>query len=268
VARELGFAVSKEKRDWSKKDQSYDHRWRLYTTDATASVGDAAGTVALVVTLIGSELTCEGHEEASAKITAAYADLKGREVLQAGHITTWLGNLLRDRLDGVKYGGCWYVPRHNRALAERIVDAFVAAKWGSDWMSPPTPIATSAQLARGIANGLAAEVDVTVAQFEVDNAACAANAAASTAEKKPLGHIGEKAAASYLKKFRAHAERVKLFAALLGPALVAESRAKVEGATAKLNEYLDDGMGIGERFAMVWSEIEFDAAKNGEELPE
>lgn len=273
VGRALGFSVTKEKRDWSKEDQSYDHRWRLYTTADGAFVGDAAGTVALVVSLKAGLLTCEGHEEASELIAHAYADLLGREVLQAGHITTWLGNLIRDRLDGVKYGGCWYVPRHNRALAERIVDAFAAAQWGSDWMNPPTPIATSAQLARGIANGLATEVDATLVLLDSDNAACAQTAAtfnplAADNARKPLGHIGEKAAATYLKKFRAHAERVKLFAALLGPALVAESRVKVETATAKLAEYTDDGMGIGERFAAVWDEIQFDADKAGEVLPE
>lgn len=250
VAAEEKLTVIVEKRgkDWRKADVAYDARWRVIAPSVTGEAGEAAGTISLVVTLDEGALSFTGDETIAAKIEDAFAGLVADEIFQAGHVTAWLSEVLKDRLGGVKYGGCWYVPKETRETAERLINA-VSAEWGSDWMNPPTPIATSAQLARGIANGLAAEVDVTLFQLGRDNEACV------------TGKIGEKAAVTYLRKFKAHAARVAAFEQLLGEALVKESKKKVEDAIEKLDGLLDDGLGTAKRFELIWEEVERDIKK-------
>jgi hypothetical protein len=196
-----------------------------------------------------------------------FADHVAREVLQAGHITTWLGDTLRDRLGGVKYGGCWYVPTATRPIAEKIIAAF-EPKWGSDWMSPPTPIATCAQLSRGIANGLASEVDEVLGEFAAQTAVAVANKAANPDNIKLTGTIGERAAVAFMAKFRTKAERTVAFAALLGDELVSETKSKINDAIKQLDGLIDDGMGISARYAMMWEEVEFDIAHAAPESEE
>ena len=265
IAADRGYSASKEKVDQYAK-RNYDHRWRLYAHAAGAGVGEAAGHVVLVVTLRDGELSTEGDTAAGQAVEARFGELSGAEQLEAGHVTIWLGNYLRDHLDAVKYGGCWYVKRAQRPAAEALVNAFSSA-WGDNWMNPPTPLATSAQLAKGIAQGLAGEVDATVTELAAANARAAAEKASAVAagrDTKALRHVGEKAAQGYLRRFREHAERVRLFAELLGAELVASSKAKVEAAVKTLDAIVgEDYQGTGARFALIWDEIEIDLAKGG-----
>lgn len=254
VANEAGLIVHKQKRDWRKKDQAYDARWTLSTPAAGAVAGEAAGTVVVAVTLNEDELKFDIESEVSEQIAAEFATLKANEVFQAGHVTSWLGSVFRDRLGGVKYGGSWYVPRESREAAEKLVDAFEAAKWGSDWVNPPLPVATSSQLSKGIARGLAAEVDETLTQLKIDSAAC------------KNGKVGEKAATTYLAKFKDHAARALHFGAILGESEVASCKAKIAAAVTELEGALD---GTALRFARLWEEVEDDAvreAKKGQAL--
>ena len=246
VGIELGLTVRREKKkDLVHGDAAYDRRWFLSEPNHAAGAGESAGTVVLVVTLDGDTLKFDVQTEAAEKIAARFLDLCGREVLQAGHITSWLGGYIRDCLGGVRYGGSWYVPRETRGKAEKLISTF-APKWGSEWMNPPLPIATSAQLAAGIAAGLKAEVDATLTELD--------SAAAATKEKK----VGEKAAVNYLSKFRAHGERVLAYGQLLGEDLVADCKKKVADAVAKLEGSLD---GATIRYALAMEEAEADYAR-------
>lgn len=249
VARELKLDAKREKKTHKDAGAAYDTRWRI--TDASTAGNDAgqsAGSITLVVTLNEGELTFAGDEDIATKVTAAYKDLTDREVLQAGHVTTWLGGILRDRLGGVKYGGCWYVPVATRPAAEKIINAFAPA-WGTDWMNPPTPIATSEQLARGIANGLAAEVDNTLRELAKDGSKCKG------------GKVGETAAITYLRRFKDHGAKALAFGHLLGEKLVKEVKTKIATATAQLDGLIDDGMGTVKRFELIWEELERDLLK-------
>lgn len=251
VAREFKLDAKREKKTHKDAGAAYDARWRV-TDPSTAGndAGQSAGSIALVVTLNDGVLSFSGTTEIAEKIEAAYKDLTGREVLQAGHVTSWLGNeVIRDRLGGVKYGGCWYVPAATRAAAEKIIAAFAPA-WGTDWMNPPTPIATSEQLARGIANGLAAEVDDTLRELAKDGSKCRG------------GKVGETAAITYLRRFKDHGARALAFGHLLGEELVKEVKAKIAKATEELDGLIDDGLGTVKRFELIWEELERDLLKD------
>lgn len=251
VAREFKLDAKREKKTHKDAGAAYDARWRV-TDPSTAGndAGQSAGSIALVVTLNDGVLSFSGTTEIAEKIEAAYKDLTGREVLQAGHVTSWLGNeVIRDRLGGVKYGGCWYVPAATRAAAEKIIAAFAPA-WGTDWMNPPTPIATSEQLARGIANGLAAEVDDTLRELAKDGSKCKG------------GKVGETAAITYLRRFKDHGARALAFGHLLGEELVKEVKAKIAKATEELDGLIDDGLGTVKRFELIWEELERDLLKD------
>jgi len=251
VGTELGLDVRREKKkDLVKGDVAYDRRWFLSEPNLEAGAGDASGKVVLVVTLDDDTLKFDVESDAAVKIAEKFTDLCGREVLQAGHITTWLGAVIRDCLGGVKYGGSWYIPRHTRAAGQKIIAAF-APKWGTEWMNPPLPIATSAELAAGIAAGLAAEVDETLTEL------------AAAAKSCKDGKVGEKAAVTYLGKFKAHGERVLAYAQLLGDAFVATSKQKVKDAVAKLEGSLD---GASIRYALAMEEAEKDLLRDQEKI--
>lgn len=257
VAQQLGFYATKEKRDRLAADQDFDHKWRLQPLAQSGEAGESAGAIALVVTLKKGELTFASDATtksslAAEEIARVYAEMKGAEVLTAGQVTSWLGAYLRDQLSAVKYGGCWYVPQGTRAAAERVIESFATSGWGSDWMYPPTPIATSEQLARGVANGLAAEVE-ELHRFQEEDTA-------RTTEKK----LGERGARNYLARYKNKLARVKAFQLVLGEALVAEVKAKIEQKVATLETSLagtDDNLGIAKRFELIWQEVEYDFAK-------
>jgi hypothetical protein len=250
VAREFKFVATREKKTHKDAGAAYDARWRIADpSTAGTDAGESAGSIVTVVTLNEGTLTFAGSDEIATKVAAVFADLTSREVLQAGHVTTWLGGVLRDHLGGVKYGGCWYVPVATRGAAEKIIAAFAPA-WGTDWMDPPTPIATSEQLARGIAKGLASEVDDTLRELAKDGSKCVG------------GKVGEKAAITYLRRFKDHGAKALAFGHLLGETMVKEVKAKIAKATEELDGLIDDGLGTVKRFELIWEELERDLLKD------
>lgn len=190
-------------------------KWRLERPIDTAAPGEKSGEVALVVSLNDDgTIDTHGDRELAAAVRERFDMLIGGAVHRATDITAWLREVLRYRLSAVKYGGNWYIPRRHRATAERICETFHRAGWGENWMVPALPIATTEQLAQGLANGLAGEIAEII--DEVDEAK-----ATAAAKDKPMA---EMTASRLLVQLRNVAERVCQYGALLGDKHVAACR--------------------------------------------
>lgn len=230
VARAAGLTVERD-------DSTAGVLWLLVQGrhDGAYEIGAAYGQVALVVTL-GFEGALEidtDRDDLRQAVQAEYQRRVGAELYQASDVTRWLHEIHRDRLGGVRYGTGWYVPRANRQIAEAITAVLWGdAHWGEGWMDPPLPVATSAQLATGIAKGLIAEVgEVSAELIRVREARQAAG-----------GDIGQRAAEGFVIRFRAVDQRVAAYANLLGPDNVADCRATIADAMIALDSVLEGGV--------------------------
>ncbi len=227
----------------------HDGRWILVASaGASVAAGEKYGEVKLVVTLRGASLETDGDQDLADAVREEYDRLVGEAVHQAPDVTAWLTWVLTSKFEAVRYGGNWYVSKKHREAAEKLCDTFSAA-WGEDWLVPALPVATSNQLARGLANGLQKEVDTVLEEL--------ANAREIAKKSAKTGDIGPKAAATFLLKLKKIGERVVSYGNLIGSSLVDECRIKVRDGVGALNG-LASMDGISERFAAVWDEIEFD----------
>lgn len=207
-------------------------RWALWPTAGDLEVGASVGTVALVVTLADDgTLTFEtARAELEADVRREYTALVEAQLYQAADITKWLHEIHRERLDGVRLGSNWYVPRAKRAIAESITAAF-GERWGESWITPPLPVATSEQLASGIASGLIAEVAEVLADLENQRAQRRRDMG-STAD------IGVRAAEGFMLRFRHVGTRVDMYAELIGAARVDQVRDAIGEAAVQLDVVL------------------------------
>lgn len=244
-----------EERDWAA-------RWLLVSNVTSgAKVGDKLGDIALVVTLYTDkpepELVFdeESNAELRDEVKKQFESRIAAQLYTAADITAWLKTLIKKQLGGVKLGRNWYVPRKHRATAERLVAA-LDKWWGEDWVNPPLPIATSAQLAQGLANGLQREVDDELRKLETER---------DYAQKNGRSDIGAKRAESFLLQLRRIAERVAQYQALIGEELVASCKEKVRIAQAELSSVIEGADSV-ERFASMWEEVLFDIERKGEVL--
>lgn len=242
-----------ETREWSS-------RWMLVTRslDGGAKVGEKYGDIALVVTLYTDkpepELVFDNGADVGLveAVRQEFAARIGAERYVASDITRWLAMTLKTRCHAVRYGGNWYVPRAHRVTAESLVAAFKT--WGADWMDPPLPIATTTQLAQGLANGLMREVDEELRKLEAQRE----NAREKTQD--PKVDVGERAASSFMLRLRQIGERVCAYEKLLGVEMMTTCQNKIRTAMGELSALIE-GAGTVERFAAVWDEIEFDIAR-------
>ncbi len=235
-------------------------RWFMVSRTADdARVGAKFGDIALVVTLYTDKPEPElvFDEQSNADLVAAvrkeFTDRIGAERYIASDISRWLWTTMKQHCGAVKYGGNWYVPRKHRDTAIALVEAFKT--WGENWMDPPLPIATTSQLAQGLANGLRAEVDEELRKLEHQRKLVREKT------NDPKADVGERAATNFMQRFRVIGERVCAYEAILGADMVATCREKVRVAMMELNELLDGG--IVERFANIWDEIKLDIERNG-----
>jgi hypothetical protein len=236
-------------------EREWSSRWSLVRRVDDAGMmpvaGEKFGTIVLVVTLYvtrdadgerSAELDFDAPDPALiASVRAEYDTRIGAERYVASDITRWLAETIRYYLDGVRYGGNWYVPRQHRMLAEAICQTFQAAGWGRSWMSPPLPIATSDQLARGVANGLQGEVGDVVGEIAHLR---------DLAKADGKVDIGERAATSAMIRLRGIGERIVAYADMLGETLVEECRFTIHDAMVDL-----DGVLGAHDFEREWSEV-------------
>lgn len=218
--------------------------------------GETYGEVVLVATLKREKI--EGQdpivtleidtsiESLGAALRAAYDDAIGTERYAASDITQWLSRVFRDELDAVRYGGIWYVPRRYRTIAEMIVAVF-STRWGRNWMSPPVPVATGAQLATGFAIALQGEVDDVCAEFARLREQARANG------KPDIGHRG---AESVMVRLRRVGERIAGYEDCLTEDQATECRSRLHDAMVDLDGILGAADFNAEWTAIVKSRAE------------
>lgn len=244
-----------ESREWAS-------RWMLVskTIEGETKVGSHYGDIALVVTLYSDKPEPElmfdqgGDAGLIEAVKQEFATRIGAERYISSDITRWLQITLKTRCAAVRYGGNWYVPRKHRGTAESLVAAFKS--WGADWMDPPLPIASTAQLAQGLANGLMREVDDELRRLEAQRENVREKSNDQSAD------VGEKAASSFMIRLRQIGERVCAYEQLLGVDMMSSCQTKIRTAMGELSQLIE-GAGTVERFAAVWDEIAFDIERSG-----
>ena len=224
----LAKPVRKGPRIEGQEPPAWSARWTLVTrptSDDDVIPGQKYGTVALVATLyqseeLGPRLAFERDQSdprTYALVTAIEQAFEARIAQQrytAADITKWLGDTLRRRLGAIRYGGNWYVPRETRDVAAALLDAVRMTGWGVNWMHPALPIATSAELATGLAISLQNEVQDVMTTLEQ---------ARQYARDAGRPDVGPRAVANYQERFKEIEARIRKAAHLLGEQHVHES---------------------------------------------
>lgn len=276
VASKQGLAAEQEKKKnrQTVERREFVSRWMLVSggVDGETKAGAAYGKVALVATLYDDERAQEIVFEPSdsplaVAVKKEFDDLTNAELYQASDVSAWLNRIHRDMLGGVRYGAGWYVPRAHRSIAEAITAVFWGeARYGEAWMDPPLPVASSAQLQRGIANGLIDEVAEQLALLEnarrrlrVERGGfdSKGNAVAlrdrngneidmmsisyAYNDKGELIDIGARAAETFAIRFARVGRRVDDYAQAIGDELVAECKARIGDAMIELDNVLEGG---------------------------
>lgn len=214
-------------------------RWIVSRPNTAGQVGDTAGRIAMTAELMQSgALVLDGDPVLCADVRGDYDRLCAGELYAAADVTAWLAGVLRNRLGAVRLAQAWYVRHGNVALAAALCEA-VSEVWGTDWLLPALPVATSAQLRAGLARGLTTE-----ARDVLDDLARQRKAA--TEAKR--ADIGPAAAATLLARLTTVAERATQYAVILGAEHLGDIR-KVLRAAIDTVEPLADG--TSQRGAML-----------------
>lgn len=238
-------AASLYNAEQARRDENtdWDACWMLVTrtVDGDVAAGATFGQVALVASLYetpaGHELVIDTTNDVlGATVRREFEARVAAERYVAADVTAWLSDILRYRLDAVRYGGNWYVPRVWRSLAESICTTLQESGWGVNWMAPALPIATSAQLSMGLALGLEAEVDEILADLAKDR-----ERARSGGKRDD---IGPRAAETFMVRLRGVGERVVAYAAILGADLESDVRDRIHDAMVELDALLEGGVSI------------------------
>lgn len=253
--------------------------WTVGKVNHRSLVGSELGSVEMRATLqADGQLVTEGHEGLGAKVAANYAALIADEIYQAGDVTSWLGGVLAVVYDAVRFGVGWYVPAKHASAAGALC-ATVSKIFGTDWIVPALPVATSDQLRDGIVRGLTSEVDALMARMATERATAKAtretallthdedgiaSACGGRNAALPSGDIGPKRAQTFLIELRAIGARIVAYGQVLGEERLACAKEQVRQAVIELETVLgDDYSGISARFAGVWDEIELDRKRAG-----
>lgn len=223
------------------KGATWAARWIVeHVNAASAQVGDAAGSVVLTVELSkGGELTCQGRRDVATEIETRYAELTGAELYQAGDVTGWLRQTLYQRAGATAFGIGYYVKADGRDVASRLAAAMVELEWGSGWIAPLLPVATSDELRIGIARGLTDDVRRVAASLESERAA---------ARRDDRTEIRPGQAAALLRELAEVDTRTDAYLALCGAEIMAPTVAEMRALHATLSALCDAS---AVRFAMV-----------------
>jgi hypothetical protein len=126
----------------------------------------------LTVELTGTELEFKGDTGLAATVGGIFDELRDAEVYQAGDVTDWMQRFLRG-LGATRFGVGYYVPNAGRTRANAVC-ASLASRWGTAWICPLLPVATTEELRQGIARGFSEDVQACVASFVVASGAAKA----------------------------------------------------------------------------------------------
>jgi len=133
-------------------------RWSIGKAVQGKNVGDAMGPLVCTVEVSGTTLTYKGDDTLGNQILATFNGLMDNQVHQAGDVTTWISDLLWNHCGATGLGLGYYIPQTGKTLAQKITDMVASLGWGTNWINPLLPIATSDQLKLGIARSLADDV--------------------------------------------------------------------------------------------------------------
>lgn len=270
VAGRHGFSAEQEKKKNRQvvEAREFVSRWMLVEggVDGEVRVGAAYGKLALVATLYddeqGQSIVFEPSESQYAiAVRDEFKALTDAQLYQASDVSAWLNRIHRDMLGGVRYGAGWYVPRAHRSIAESITTVFWnEARYGEAWMDPPLPVASSAQLQRGLANGLIDEVAEQLALLEnarrrlrverggfdsKGNSVAVTDGMMSNAyaynSERELIDIGVRAAESFAIRFARVGHRIDSYASSIGEDFVNECKLHIGEAMMELDHILEGG---------------------------
>jgi hypothetical protein len=244
-----------EAREWTS-------RWMLVRRVAgegtsVPQAGQTFGEIALVATLYpDGSLEFDGDEGLATAVRDRFDERVGAERYEAADVTRWINDVHRFHLDAVRYGAGWYVPRRYRQISERITEVFWGEeRWGEAWMDPPLPVATSAQLSLGIANGLCSEVD------EVLEDLAGQREARRKASDDPKADIGARAAETFMVRLSKVGSRIVAYADVMGADLVENCRERIHDAMVELDAALEGG--VSEDWNGIWNRIEQERLSTG-----
>jgi hypothetical protein len=218
------------KRVKAQRADKFDARWIVFRADDAAQVGDTAGRVVLAAELHGEELLIVGDAAMAADVRAAYDERRNGQLYAAGDVTAWLRGLLYSRCGATAFGVGYYVPAAGREVAGLLASA-VSARWGSAWICPLLPVATSDELRVGIARGLIDDVRGVATSL-------AAARAAAARENRPEVRPGD--AARLLAELGAIHERTAAYRLLCGAAVIAPTVVEIAALRETLVALTDD----------------------------
>jgi hypothetical protein len=216
-------------------DARYTARWNVAVLDVARSgalPGDATGTLAITFTLVDETLTFEstpGARSVAEGTVAEFQRMLADEVYKAGEVTDWLRGLLRERCHAVKFGGVWYVPARQAGVAEAVCTA-VSTAWGTDWLLPVMPVASTDEVRHGLAKGLHREAAEVARLWEDTRLAAAAAGKA----------VGARAAGTAFKRITEVAERVRGFSQVLEVPELESLRARLLETAERVRPYMND----------------------------
>ncbi len=243
---QLGYIARRAGRsNWANnetgKTREYRARWYVgRSLAATAEVGDSMGPVVVTAELRdGSpELHLTGDAHLCATIRADYDANLGAELYTAGEITQWVSGLLINKCGACRFGVGFYIPSHGKELAARIVNA-VASRWGSNWINPLLPVATTEELKLGIARGF---------QSEISRVGRSLQTARETARKDNQPEISVSTAARLLKDLADVDSRADAYRVLCGDEALTEAGVELARLHTELSQLSGD---TATRFAML-----------------
>lgn len=175
--------------------------------------------------------TMQGYEAVREAVAQHFEQRIASQRYTAADVTKWLGDTLRRKLQSVRYGIGWYIPRETRTVAEQLCDALRGAGWGTSWC-PLTPVAHSAALSRGVAQGLQEEVFGITADL--------ANSR-KTAQDAGRADIGPRAVETFHKRYNECLVHVNRYRLILGEEshkelldIIADAIIALDGAAADI----------------------------------
>lgn len=223
-------------------------RWHVSVSTRGAEVGGTAGTVVMVATLIDDQLTISSSDlPLETRVRTEFAAAVAGEVYAAADVTAWLQATLRHRLRAARLGGTWYVRQAHAAAAERLI-ATLSLLWGEDFLLPALPIATTDQLCDGLLASFGREVDVVTDELHILTTT-------AKLESKLVSPASAQRLHSQLDKL---SERAAGYAAMLGPARLAQLRTRLVDASHAIQEHMT---GIEIRFGLIFDGLAEDAAR-------
>lgn len=171
--------------------------WSVGAVNHTSAIGEQFGTTLMRAQLTSTgQLFTDGDETLGARVREDFKARVAAEVYQAADVTAWLGGILRSEYTAVRFGVGWYVPARYAEAAGKLCQAVANLGWGSDWILPALPVATSDQLRDGIVRGLTDEVSGLIARLATERATAWQSAPRATSAPSAPGRSWPSCAAS------------------------------------------------------------------------